>query len=146
MTFLLTVRVYNRSFQSYLKFERRYASRQLLGCINIVFRSYLKSGRHYVFCQLSELTTVVFRATPKNMKSPCFPLNFWQPYNLNFANNRSFRRYLQKIVISSVFSSQLPLLLILLWVTQSLLKKPWLKPLRTSVAKLSSPLLWNLFW
>ena len=43
------------------------------------------------------------------------------------------------IILSSFFGYKFPMLLILLFVAQSLLKTPRLKPFRTSVAKLMCP-------
>ena len=93
--------------------------------------------RRFAYNQLPEFTTVAFRAT-KKMKTRCLQLTIW-------VNNCSFRCYLRKLKVICFppnlwignRSFQLilwlqPLLLFLLWVTQSLLKTHGLKPFRTS--------------
>ena len=79
---------------------------------NCSFQSYLEKWRCYDFRHSSQLTTIAFRAILKI-----------------------------KYIITSLFSSKLPLLLFLLWVTQSLLKTTELKPFRTFVVKLRYSLL-----
>ena len=68
-------------------------------------------------------------------------------------DNLSFQSFLKKfftpcqlLELSFKKCYQFPFVLLLLWVTYSLLKTPGLKPFRTTVVKLKFLSLWNLFW
>ena len=91
----------------------------LVNCLSwqLSFEAIQENWRGYASCQLSELTTVAFSVTFK-----------------------------KRNIISSPSGSKFPLLLVVLWVKQSLYKTPVVKTFRTSVAKLRCPLLRSLFW
>ena len=63
LCFLSIVRVVNRSFQSYLKPERRCASPQLSVLTAVALGATTEKRRRYPSCQLHELAAVTLKAT-----------------------------------------------------------------------------------
>ena len=119
---LPTVKIWHSCSQSELTFSNLPKTWKTLCFLSAIrvdnhsFQNYLEKSRRYASRQLSELTTVAFGATLK-----------------------------KENIISSFSSSKLPLLVLLLWVTKSLLKIPGLKSFKPAATKLWCPILCSIF-